>query len=151
NGQPVLALSDTQVVKDSTLILTFTGANHPMTALGFSNNQTAIEVERGAIGDMVQAVGQALGLSPPPYDPNQKVVTFPVNINQNLASFNLPFKFGESLGLIAEAALNGNLTASVNLKLGMTLGFDFSAIEVPMILSSPLVPIPSNGHLSANA
>ncbi|MFO1502059.1 MAG: LEPR-XLL domain-containing protein [Verrucomicrobiota bacterium] len=150
-GQPVLALSDTEVTKHSTLILSFSGANHPLTALGFANNQRAIEVERAAIGDMVQAVGQALGLSPPPYDPNKKVITFPVNINQNLPVLNIPLKFGESLGLIAEASLNGNLAASVNLKLGMTLGFDFSAIEVPMILTSPLVPVPSNGRLSANA
>ena len=150
-GQPVLALSDLESPKHSTLILTFTGANHPMTALGFSNNQTAIEVERAAIGDMVQAVGQALGLSPPLYDPNKKVITYPVALNENLPVLNLPFKFGESLGLIAEATLNGNLAATINLKLGMTLGFDFSAVEVPMILTSPLVPVPSNGHLSANA
>lgn len=150
-GQPVLALSESEVTKHSTLILTFTGANHPLTGLGFSSNQRAIEVERGAIGDMVQALGTALGLSPPPYNPNKKVITFDFSLNQNLPVFNLPFEFGTSLGLIADASLSGNLSASVNLKLGTTLGFDFSAVEVPMILSSPVVPIPSNGRLSADA
>lgn len=150
-GQPVLALSDAEIAKHSTLILTFAGANHPMTALGFSNNQRAIEVERAALGDMIQAVGQALGLSPPPYDPNKKVVTLPVNLNHNLPVLNLPLDFGESLGLIAEATLTGNLAATVNLKLAMTLGFDFSAVEVPIVLTSPLVPVPANGRLSANA
>lgn len=150
-GQPVLALSDTEIQKHSTLVLSFGGANHPMQALGFLNNQSAIEVERAAIGDMIQAVGTALGLSPPPYNPNKKMVTLPVNIAQNIPAFALPFKFGKDLGLIAEAALNGSLTANINLTLGMTLGFDFSAVEVPMILTSPLVPVPSNGRLSANA
>ena len=150
-GQPVMALSDTEVTEHSTLLLNFSGANHPLTSLGFSNNQRAVEVERGAIADMVQAIGQALGLSPPPYDPNKKVVTFDVGLNHNLPVLNLPFDFGESLGLIAEANLNGNLAASINIKLGMTLGFDFSAVEVPMIISSPLVPVPSNGRLSADA
>jgi hypothetical protein len=151
DGQPVFALSDTEVVKHSTLIVTFSGAAHPMSALGFSNNQRGIEVERAAIGDMIQAVGQALGLSPPPYNPNNKLVTFDFNQLVELAAINLPFDFGESLGLIAEANLNGNLSATALLDFGMTLGFDFSAVEVPMILSSPLVPIPSNGRLSADA
>lgn len=150
-GQPVIALSDTEVTEHSTLLLTFAGANHPLSSLGFSNNQRAVEVERGAIGDMVQAIGTALGLSPPPYDPNKKVITFDVALNHNLPAFNIPLDFGQSLGLIAGANINGNLSASVNLQLGMTLGFDFSAVEVPMIISSPLVPIPSNGRLSADA
>lgn len=152
NGQPVFALSDGEMQKHSTLVLTFTGANHPLQKMGFRTNQNAVEVERGAIGDMIQAIGGALlGVSPPPLDPNSKMVSFNATINKTLPLFNLPFKFGENLGLIAEASLNGSLSASAQLGLNLTVGFDFSAVEVPMILSSPLVPIPSNGRLSADA
>ncbi len=151
HGQPVLALSDVEIAKHSNLILTFSGANHPLSSLGFSNNQQAIEVERAAIGDMIQAFAQALGLSPPAYDPNRKVYTFDFHKTPNLPSLNLPLKFGESLGLIAEATINGSLNAAIALDFQMTVGFDFSAVEVPMVITSPLVPIPSNGRLSANA
>jgi hypothetical protein len=147
----VLALSNGEIAKHSTLILTFADGS-PMQTLGFSNNQTAIEVERDDIAGMVQQIGLALGLSPlPTYDPKAKMITFPVNIAPSIPGLSLPFSFAENLGLIAEANLSGHLTANVNLSLGLTLGFDFSAVEVPMILNSPLVPVPSNGRLSADA
>lgn len=151
DGQPVFALSDTQVAKHSTLIISYSGANHPASSLGFANNQRAAERERGDVGDMIVAVGQALGLSPPPLNPNHKVVSYAVSQSINLPIANLPIQFGKNLGLIADASLNGNLSAAAQINFDMVLGFDFSAVEVPMILSSPLVPIPSNGRISADA
>jgi hypothetical protein len=77
-NQPVLVLSDGEIAKHSTLILTFADGS-PMQTLGFSNNQTAIEVERDDIAGMVQQIGLGLGLSPlPTYDPKAKMITFPV-------------------------------------------------------------------------
>ena len=166
DGSLAIALSESEIAKHSILILDYddTGQDpHQMQELGFYNGQTGVETARydlednlatPELDDFVTKLGQALGLDPAPsYDPNAKRIVFnDITLDTGGAlSIDLPFEFGADLGPLAGAELNATLQADVELSMAFTLGFDLGALEVPRLISSPAVPVPSDGVLSEDA
>ncbi len=159
NKQLVIALTEDELKKTSTLNLTFTDPPqnqppHPIKTLGFINGQAAVETSRYDLPGFVTHLGQALGMSPAPtYDPNAKLILFP-NINLLPGApltKTFSFDFGGDLGPLAGAALKGNIQVQANPELHFTLGYDLAALEVPRLLTVPAVPSPSTGQLSGDA
>lgn len=88
------------------------------------------------------------------YSDARRVYSYTIDftgVNGLNVAFNSPFSFGGNLGPIGSAQLNGNIHFSADIGFQLTLGFDLGAHEVPRILSSPFVPVPAHGRLSANA
>jgi Ca2+-binding RTX toxin-like protein len=118
--------------------------------------QVGLETERYSTEDFIVVLADLLnddtinGNGGVTYDPAQRVYTYTVDKSAPF-SLDVPFDFGVDLGDLAGADLSGELNLSGEVGFSFTLGFDLGAQEVPRILSSSLVPVPSNGKISENA
>lgn len=90
------------------------------------------------------------------YDPARQVYTFTVDYTRASGKAlgidtTVPFNFDLDLGPIADAQVSGSLNLHADVGFRFTLGYDLGAAEVPRLLSTTAVPVPSHGRISANA
>lgn len=86
------------------------------------------------------------------YNPAQRVYSYDVDYLDALDySLDVPFHFATDMGDIAGASLRGTLNLEATGGFFLTLGFDLTPREVPRIISSTAIPVPSNGRISADA
>ncbi|MCS7090886.1 MAG: Calx-beta domain-containing protein [Verrucomicrobiota bacterium] len=169
NRQVVLALTESEVAKNTTLALV--DANAEAAALGFGPgdgddqtvDQSAVLMERFSTEDFFPALadflndGQLDGDGGVLYDPLRRLYTYTVNKSLTYNTSHLfgtstvPFRMDTALGPIAGASLSGALQFNVSVGFQFTLGFDLGAAEVPRVLLGQGVPVPVHGRLSADA
>lgn len=170
DDQVVIALTEDEIAAGTTLKLvdgdaTMAGYGFGTSGTGTTSSpeQTGVLTERYSTEDFFEVIADILndgvldndgGVV---YDEHRQVYTYAVNAtvtyttNDLFGTSTVPFNFDLDLGPIGEASVTGELTFTVTLGLHFTIGFDLSASEVPRILSSSLVPVPSSGRLSADA
>jgi Ca2+-binding RTX toxin-like protein len=161
NRQFVIALKkDEDVARSKELKLV--DLNAAAQALGFNRSdgnygdtgdvtaeQVAVVSARYDTDAFFEALGDLLGPEVT-YNPITRVYTYTANIGY-LHEFKVPFKLGGQLGDIASASLAGQINVKATLGAEFTLGFDLGAREVPRIISSTTLPVPSNGRISEDA
>lgn len=157
DGQFVIALQPLETARHG--VLQLLDPNTAMVDLGFGPSdgvadtvdRTAVETARYDMPGFFEALGDLLGLDVD-YDPARKVYTYDVNLSWSPdEAIVVPFSLDEELGSIAGAELSGEITLDIALSLGLLLGFDLNPAEVPRVISSSLIPVPSHGRLSATA
>jgi Ca2+-binding RTX toxin-like protein len=159
NNQFVIALKPEAIAAGRRL--TLVAADAQITALGFAVGSVGAETARYGYGtetdpnqdNFFVELADLLGLTVA-YQEAQRVYTYLVDFTgANGASYHstVPFSFGQDFGPIAGASIGGTLDLTASVGFRFTLGFDLGASEVPRILSSGFVPVPSNGQLSADA
>jgi len=162
-----IALKQDQIASGVMLLLN-NNSDEMSEVLGFATNdgdtatadQAALETQRYSVEDFIIELGTLLTGVPGIYNPNAKQFTFPVHIGWDQdpsdpdidpLTVTVPFGFAEELGPIGSAELAGELELTIDATLDFTIGFDLNAGEVPRVISSPLVPAPSNGRLTEDA
>lgn len=156
----VLALSEAEIKKGTTLAIM--DLNPAMAGLGFgpadgsygdggdtSVDQASVETARYTTEQFFVELGNALGLTVT-YNEARRVYTYTVSESAAYET-DLPFDLGYELGDIIEATLNGTIRVRAEVGFQFTLGFDLNPREVPRILSSPMIPAPSHGRITANS
>ncbi|MHC1765336.1 MAG: SdrD B-like domain-containing protein [Verrucomicrobiia bacterium] len=120
-------------------------------AVAAENARYVTQALINAIADLLDD-GQVNGSVPEVYDAARREYTYLMDYTDALDYDKpLPFNFATDLGEIAGASLTGSLNLNVQAGFSLTLGFDLSARDVPRIISSPAIPVPSNGRISADA
>ncbi|MEW6159625.1 MAG: hypothetical protein AB1813_19525, partial [Verrucomicrobiota bacterium] len=119
-------------------------AAHPYTV-----EQTAVETQRYSAEEFFVALGALAGI-PITYDPATRIYTYTFNESATYDT-HIPFNFSGALGDLAGAEINGLLHLAATVGFQFTLGFNLSSAEVPRIINSSMVPVPSNGQISRNA
>jgi len=161
DDQFVIALKKAEIAAGTQLCIT--DLDDVIEGLGFGPNdgtygdaadatvdQTGLQAARYNTDDFFEALGALLGPTVN-YDPAQRVYSYTVNIGDTYELLDLPLNFDLDLGPVGEASLNGQLKVTASVGFQFTLGFDLGAREVPILLSSPLVPVPAHGRISADA
>ena len=152
DGNFSISLEDAEIAKGTTLKLDFDDKlPHALTDLGFNTGMTGIETSRYNLADFVTNLATALDLTPPTFDPETNLYLYEdVTLDLVGWSDSWDFDFG-ALGEVAAAELKATIDAMADLILSFTLGYDLTPGDVPRLLGSPAIPVPSDGQLTEDA
>ena len=146
----------------TSLLLSSSSVTDPiLTQVGFTDQQNGMDTPafgniQGFIAVLAQVMNSLAGPNfniSPHFDPTSQEITLQVVFTATPLNATTSFTVDPNLplGNLLNVAAGGSLGITGSVTLGFTLGFSFQATSLPVLMSSLVVPAPSNGRLSGDA